>query len=150
MADSKYYDGYYDDNWNGDWESSVKADHEKWTIEVKIPIKNLRFKNKDDITMGINFLRYKNSTNEYISWSKFPLNSQDEIIKFYGHFIGLNFDMKNILSVTPYLQYSKASYDDYYYQDFEYDNMTNEIIGLTSPDNFKKDYHDSFIISFKN
>ena len=53
--------------------------------------------------------------------------------------------MKNIFSVTPYLQYSHASYDDYYYQDFEYDNITNEIIGLANPEDFKKDYHNENI-----
>ena len=142
-ADSRWYDGYYDDNWDAHWQSAVKIEDEKWIIEIKIPLKSLRFNNKNNMIMGINFIRYKNENNEYISWSQLPLSSEYDPINYYGHLVNLNFSIENQLSVTPNISYTQANYDDFYYQDFQYDN--DQIIGLANPKEIKEVFYNENI-----
>ena len=69
-ADSKYYNGFYDDSWDANWNSAVRVHNDMWIIEVEIPIVNLHFNNSENLSMGINFSRYKYSSNSYDVWSK--------------------------------------------------------------------------------
>ena len=41
-----YDDAMIDDYWDADWESAVIVDSLKWTVEIKIPFKCMRFNNK--------------------------------------------------------------------------------------------------------
>ena len=50
--------------------------------------------------------------------------------------------MKNIFSIKPYLQYAITSYDDFYYQEFDYDTNNDQIIGLKNPVRLRKQYDD--------
>ena len=67
-----YDDGYIDDNWGTQWESSVKITDKGWGIEYSIPFKNLRLNTGDNLTWGFNIIRYikiqiilKNTTYSY-------------------------------------------------------------------------------------
>jgi len=50
-------DSWFDDSWDGIWESKVSVDDEGWNVEIKIPFSQLRFNESDDMQWGINFER---------------------------------------------------------------------------------------------
>ncbi|MFK7774138.1 MAG: DUF5916 domain-containing protein [Saprospiraceae bacterium] len=57
-------------NWDGLWEAEVfqSPDQKYWSVEMAIPLKTLRFSNKNS-TWGINFARNDLSKNEVSTWS---------------------------------------------------------------------------------
>ena len=59
-----------DFTWDGVWESAVQIDTEGWTVEMRIPFQQLRFKEKSDYTWGVNFIRLIKRKNEkcFYSW----------------------------------------------------------------------------------
>ncbi len=57
-------DSWFDDSWDGIWESKVSIDDEGWNVEIKIPFSQLRFKESDDMKWGINFERDIKRKNE--------------------------------------------------------------------------------------
>jgi hypothetical protein len=62
-AAGTFYDGtllnddWNDDTWDGVWEGKVRIDSLGWTAEMRIPYSQLRFRNADSLTWGINFRR---------------------------------------------------------------------------------------------
>lgn len=59
-----------DFTWDGVWESAAQIDTEGWTVELRIPFQQLRFKEKSDYTWGVNFIRLIKRKNEkcFYSW----------------------------------------------------------------------------------
>ncbi len=50
--------------WDGVWDSATRIDESGWTVEIKIPFNQLRFKQKDQYIWGINFRRIIKRKNE--------------------------------------------------------------------------------------
>jgi len=142
-ADSKFYNGFYDDSWDAAWNSKVKLYDNMWIIEVEIPIINLKFNNRDNISMGINFLRYKYSSNAYISWSKNPENRSADFLIDFGIINNMNFNVKDKLMVKPIFYHFNINSEGFYYKDYEYDN--DQIIGLVNPTNFNDHFNNNTI-----
>lgn len=60
-----------DESWDNKWFVAVQNEADKWTVEIAIPFKTLRF--KTDLTeWGINFVRLDPGTNETHVWSPVP------------------------------------------------------------------------------
>jgi hypothetical protein len=60
-------------SWDNKWYSAVKRYPDRWTVEMAIPFKTLRF--KDDITnWGINFIRNDLGKNQFHTWTNVPVN----------------------------------------------------------------------------
>ncbi len=59
-----YNDENRDSTWDGIWESRTRIDGKGWTVEMKIPFEQLRFKKKEDYTWGVNFRRTIKRKNE--------------------------------------------------------------------------------------
>lgn len=57
-------DSWFDDSWDGIWESKVSIDEDGWNVEMKIPFSQLRFKESDNMKWGINFERDIKRKNE--------------------------------------------------------------------------------------
>ena len=58
-------------NWDTKWYSEVSFDEEKWTAEIAIPFKSIRY--KDDLTQwGISFSRLDLKANEKSGWTPVP------------------------------------------------------------------------------
>ena len=55
--------------WDGVWESAVQIDGEGWTVEMRIPYQQLRFREKSQYTWGVNFFRVIKRKNEKCSYS---------------------------------------------------------------------------------
>lgn len=98
-----------DNNWSWDnkWFSAVKRYTDRWTMEIAIPFKTLRY-TTDKKIWGINFLRGDLKSNEYSSWTKMTSNLSGTDLGFTG---ALVWDApppppgKNI-SFIPYLKSS--------------------------------------------
>jgi hypothetical protein len=59
-----YNDENSDDTWDGVWESKAHTDDQGWTVEMKIPYDQLRFKKKENYVWGVNFRRVLKRKNE--------------------------------------------------------------------------------------
>lgn len=64
-----------DNNWSWDnkWFSATKRFPDKWTMEIAIPFKTLRY-SSDKKVWGINFTRSDLKNNEYSTWTKLTSN----------------------------------------------------------------------------
>ena len=133
-----YDDGYIDDNWGTQWESSVNITNKGWEIEYSIPFKSLRLNTGDNLTWGINIIRYIKNINEYISWVVIPTEKIGTVSK-YGHLNNLNIQYERNIQFNPHMLTGKTIYDDTYYPIF-YDDLTNIIELGSNP----QDYYEKF------
>ncbi|OIQ97338.1 hypothetical protein GALL_205960 [mine drainage metagenome] len=60
-------------SWNNKWFSATKRYKDRWTAEMAIPFKTLRFP-ADKTLWGINFLRVDMKYNQYSGWTHVPSN----------------------------------------------------------------------------
>ena len=58
-------DDWRDDSWDGVWESWVARDNQGWTVEMRIPFSQLRFRDGARTGWGINFERIIARNNEH-------------------------------------------------------------------------------------
>ncbi|MEL6717130.1 MAG: DUF5916 domain-containing protein [Bacteroidota bacterium] len=92
-----------DPSWDNRWFVEVQNYADRWTIEMAIPYKSLRFKT-DIATWGINFIRNDPGSNEVHVWSPVPRQFDAFDIGYLGQ---LNWDVapasvgKNV-SLIPY------------------------------------------------
>lgn len=60
-------------SWNNKWFSATKRYKDRWTAEMAIPFKTLRFP-ADKTLWGVNFLRVDMKYNQYSGWTHVPSN----------------------------------------------------------------------------
>ena len=122
-------DEYYDDSWDGMWSASVSTNKNHWIIEYKIPINNLKFIDNENISMGINFTRYIYQDDQYISWAD-KAGYDDKVVSYFGHLKNINIHLEKELLLKPSLSISRFQYDDYYYSEYSFDDLQENITGL--------------------
>jgi hypothetical protein len=105
QLESQQYDGAASNsNWDNIWYSEVKQYDDRWTVEMAIPFKSIRF-NKALSTWGINFSRNDLYSTEKSSWAPVPRQFPSVSSAFTGTLVwpeapqskGAN------LSVIPYV-----------------------------------------------
>ncbi len=65
QTDAVLFNDTWDDwSWNGVWNSEVSIDEGGWSVEMRIPLSQLRFTSDDTQTWGINLERYIRRRNE--------------------------------------------------------------------------------------
>ena len=70
--DARVTGGSTNRNWDCIWEARSHIHDEGWTAEVAIPFSQLRFREADEMTWGINFGRNIRRTNEEAHWTPIP------------------------------------------------------------------------------
>lgn len=91
-------------NWDNKWFSEVTRHPDKWIVEMKIPLKSIRY-NNDLSTWGINFARNDLKRNETSTWSAVPRQYNVATLAFTGT---LNWEEKpkkagTNISLIPYV-----------------------------------------------
>jgi len=129
-------DEYYDDSWDGIWNASVSLNENYWVIEYKIPINNLKFLKGENLTMGINFIRYIYQSDEYISWVD-QSERDDKIVSYFGHLDNIDINLEKEFLIKPSFSVNSFEYEDYYYSEYSFDALQENITGLDNWTNSK-------------
>src|SRR5436190_1748408 len=70
-------------SWDNKWLSATRIYPDRWTAEIAIPFKTLRY-TPGKTVWGINFLRIDIQSNEYSTWSKVPRNFRSYDLGYTG------------------------------------------------------------------
>ncbi|MBS1668982.1 MAG: carbohydrate binding family 9 domain-containing protein [Bacteroidetes bacterium] len=73
-------------SWDNKWYSETKRYKNKWTAEIAIPFKTLRY-STDKKLWGINFVRIDQKTYEYSTWTHVPVNFKSYDLGYTGALI---------------------------------------------------------------
>ncbi len=94
-------------NWDGSWDpiwyAKTNIDEEGWTAEVRIPLSQLRFGNKEAHVWGIQFTRRDFRKEERSVWQYIPRNASTWVSSF-GELHGITgIKSQKQLEIQPYL-----------------------------------------------
>ena len=84
-----YNDTWTDGSWDAVWDSAVSADDEGWSVEMRIPLSQLRFPAADRHTWGINAYRYIRRKNEH-AWLEMVPKDDNGLASRMPHLNGLD------------------------------------------------------------
>jgi len=107
MRDEVYFnDAWTDDSWDGIWEGKAAIDNLGWTAEMRIPLSQLRFSEKEEYIWGILPTRYIQRVGEWDYFVYHPLNGSGVMSR--------SADLTDIRNIHPpkrreYLPYVTAS-----------------------------------------
>jgi hypothetical protein len=91
-------------SWDTKWLSAVKQYDDKWTVEMAIPFKSLRYE-AGQTTWGINFIRNDVKHGQYHTWTRVPLQFLGYSLGFYGSLLwdaGPPIETSNV-TLIPYV-----------------------------------------------
>jgi len=102
MDSTLFNDEGKDTTWDGVWYSAVNIDATGWTLELKIPFHQLRFKERDKYTWGVNFIRMIKRKNERVYFSWIPKEESGYVSRF-AEMTGISsIDPGRVLEFLPY------------------------------------------------
>jgi hypothetical protein len=78
-----------DDSWDPVWEAAALIDGEGWVAEMRIPLSQLRFRDENEQTWGIQLIREISRNNEE-SWFAFTAKRERSGVPRYAHLAGLS------------------------------------------------------------
>ena len=84
-----FNDSWQDTSWDAVWQSQVASDDQGWSVEMRIPLSQLRFPHADRQTWGINVERVIQRKNEY-SWLEMVPKNQTGIASRMLNLTGLD------------------------------------------------------------
>ncbi|MCG8374495.1 MAG: carbohydrate binding family 9 domain-containing protein [Balneolales bacterium] len=141
QKDILYFDDVNEDVlWDAVWEAEAKMGAEGWSVEMKIPLSQLRFSSKDEVqTWGVNFQRRIARNNEFNYWSPTP-QTESGMVSQFGRLNGIsNLSEPRRLEITPYIssnvnRFTEGDADNPYYNVNDFSaNIGGDIkYGLTS------------------
>lgn len=95
-------DSREDAGWDAVWASAVTGDADGWTVEMEIPLSQLRFNAEPDARWGLNFRRDIARRNEVAYWAEIPRGT-DRFVSIFGELRGLDgVEPGRRLEVLPY------------------------------------------------
>ncbi|NOZ03162.1 MAG: carbohydrate binding family 9 domain-containing protein [FCB group bacterium] len=86
-------DSWFDNTWDGVWDSKAVIDDQGWTVEMRIPYSQLRFSKQDEYVWGIGFGRIIKRKNEQAFFTYFPRGESGIVSRFAV--------LKGITDITP-------------------------------------------------
>ena len=91
-----------DETWDGIWQSAARVDGQGWTVEIRVPFDQLRFKRRDAFTWGVNFLREIRRKNESV-WFAWRPKEESGMASRFADLVGVrDIDPGNRLELSPY------------------------------------------------
>lgn len=93
-----------DNSWDNRWTSSVKRFDDRWTVEMAIPFKTLRYKSGEH-RWGIQFVRIDPDKNEIQVWAPVPRQFAEFDMGYFGELIWDEPPAKqgNNIALIPYI-----------------------------------------------
>ena len=116
----RFDDTREDSGWDAVWDVSTSIDEKGWTAEFRIPYSQLRFRDADVQTWGINFVRKIARHDETDVWA--PTTRRDAaVVSRFGELQGLeNLSAPRRLEIVPYtvgrLQRAAGDADNPFYR----------------------------------
>jgi hypothetical protein len=90
QTDAVLFNDSWDDwSWDAVWQSQVAADDDGWSVEIRIPLSQLRFPAADKQTWGVNLERFIRRRNEG-SWLEMVPKNQTGRASRMVHLVGLD------------------------------------------------------------
>jgi|CXWL01.1.fsa_nt_gi hypothetical protein len=97
-----FNDDWNDNSWDGIWEGKARHDDAGWSVEFRIPLSQLRFKQEDEARWGVNFRRMITRTNEQAYAAPRPKKESGFVSRFLP-LVGLSgLQPKRRFLITPY------------------------------------------------
>ena len=84
-----FNDNWTDRSWDAVWQSEVVVDESGWSVEMRIPLSQLRFPASETHTWGINVQRFIRRKNEY-AWLQITPKNASGLASRMPHLSGLN------------------------------------------------------------
>jgi hypothetical protein len=92
----------WDDSWNPIWFLETSIDDEGWCAEMRIPLSQLRFGNKEEHVWGIQVMRHIYRLQERSTWQFIPKGSPG-MVHLFGELLGIkNIKPKRNIELLPY------------------------------------------------
>lgn len=119
-----FNDSWDDETWDGVWEAKTSIDDSGWFVEMKIPFSQLRFKEAEQMTWGVNFTREIKRNNEKSFYVMVPKKESGFVSRF-ASLEGLNgIKPKQRFEILPYAvqkaQYLVHDEKDPFYKSSQY------------------------------
>jgi hypothetical protein len=98
-----YNDGDEDVAWDAVWDAATRIDSLGWTAEYRIPLSQLRYASKPDVTFGFLVWRNIKRNTETVTWPLYRV-SRSGMASQFGELTGLNgLGSPNDAEITPYV-----------------------------------------------
>ncbi len=98
-----YNDQFLDVTWDAVWASAVEVDEQGWTVEMRIPLSQLRFAASERYTWGINVQRIIQRRNE-ADWLQLVRKNESGLASRMAHLEGIHgVTPRGTLEVMPYV-----------------------------------------------
>jgi Domain of unknown function (DUF5916) len=125
IADGTLFnDGWMDDSWDGIWEHQTKVNNDGWSVELKIPFSQLRFRESENMVWGINLNRdiKRNVENSFLVMVP---STESGFVSRFADLVGLDgIKPKQRFEVLPYFvqkaQYLEHDSGDPFYSGNQY------------------------------
>jgi hypothetical protein len=103
-------DNVTDANWEAVYYTATTTDALGWTVEMRIPLSQLRFAKSDKHNWGLNIFRYLYRRQELSLWQTIPRTAPG-LVSLYGELNGLDgIKPRRDIELLPY-SYVKATFD---------------------------------------
>jgi len=104
MTDGILFNDSWDDwSWDGIWQSKTSIENDGWIVEMKIPFSQMRFKQSETMTWGVNFYREIKRNNEKSYYVMVPKKESGFVSRF-ASLEGLNgIQPKQRFEAMPYI-----------------------------------------------
>lgn len=125
MVDGVLFNDSWDDQtWDGVWEAKTSIDETGWFVEMKIPFSQLRFKEADQMTWGVNFTREIKRNNEKSFYVMVPKKESGFVSRFASLEGLTGIKPKQRFEILPYAvqkaQYLVHDANDPFYKSGQY------------------------------
>jgi len=115
-----YNDSWDDNSWDGIWDAEVSIQDNGWSVEMRIPFSQLRFKDSENMVWGVNFnrdIKRKNENDFYVMVPK----TESGFVSHFAELHGISgIKPKQRVEVLPYIvqkaQYLQHDANDPFYK----------------------------------
>ena len=98
----RYDDGKIAREWDEIWEAGTAVGADRWTAELRIPLRALRFEAAHDARWGMQARRYISARQESDEWAYAPAHAGG-VVSHFGSLAGLDVEPDQSLELRPFV-----------------------------------------------